>query len=122
MELTPYYDLEDALGVAQHHDAVSGTAKQHVANDYSKRLQRGLDRAAQFVVAKLRRVMLGNPGPNRDFVALADLAYCPLLNESICEVSEVRLALGLLASATHADELFDLSYSPCWLSARDAAG
>jgi len=29
------------MGVAQHHDAVSGTSKQHVANDYAKRLYHG---------------------------------------------------------------------------------
>jgi alpha-mannosidase len=27
------YELEDALGIVQHHDGVSGTSKQHVAND-----------------------------------------------------------------------------------------
>ena len=30
-----------AVGVAQHHDAVSGTSKQHVADDYAKRLAIG---------------------------------------------------------------------------------
>lgn len=30
-----------AMGVAQHHDAVSGTSKQHVADDYAKRLAIG---------------------------------------------------------------------------------
>jgi len=29
------------MGVAQHHDAVSGTAKQHVTFDYAKRLSHG---------------------------------------------------------------------------------
>lgn len=29
------------MAVAQHHDAVSGTEKQHVANDYAKRLATG---------------------------------------------------------------------------------
>lgn len=33
--------LADALAVAQHHDAVSGTEKQHVASDYAKRLSVG---------------------------------------------------------------------------------
>lgn len=33
--------LKKAMGVAQHHDAVSGTEKQHVANDYAKRLYIG---------------------------------------------------------------------------------
>uniref|UniRef100_H2Z3Z1 Alpha-mannosidase n=1 Tax=Ciona savignyi TaxID=51511 RepID=H2Z3Z1_CIOSA len=35
-----------AMGVAQHHDAVSGTSKQHVANDYAKRLYIGNHRVA----------------------------------------------------------------------------
>lgn len=29
------------MAVAQHHDAVSGTEKQHVANDYARRLAKG---------------------------------------------------------------------------------
>jgi lysosomal alpha-mannosidase len=33
------------MGLAQHHDAVSGTEKQHVANDYAQRLSDGIDRA-----------------------------------------------------------------------------
>lgn len=33
--------LADALAIAQHHDAVTGTEKQHVANDYAKRLAIG---------------------------------------------------------------------------------
>lgn len=32
---------EKAMAVAQHHDAVSGTEKQHVANDYARRLAKG---------------------------------------------------------------------------------
>lgn len=33
------------MGIAQHHDAVSGTEKQHVANDYAQRLSEGIDQA-----------------------------------------------------------------------------
>jgi alpha-mannosidase len=33
--------LADALALAQHHDAVSGTERQHVAADYAKRLYMG---------------------------------------------------------------------------------
>lgn len=33
--------LADALAIAQHHDAVTGTERQHVADDYTKRLSAG---------------------------------------------------------------------------------
>ena len=35
--------LRDAMSVAQHHDAVTGTEKQHVAYDYAKRLSLGAE-------------------------------------------------------------------------------
>lgn len=33
----------DNLGIVQHHDAVTGTARQHVADDYSRRLYNAMD-------------------------------------------------------------------------------
>jgi Alpha mannosidase middle domain len=33
--------LEEAISLAQHHDAVTGTAKQHVADDYNMRIAAG---------------------------------------------------------------------------------
>jgi hypothetical protein len=35
----------EAMGVAQHHDAVSGTEKQEVAFDYAQRLSIGINNA-----------------------------------------------------------------------------
>jgi len=35
--------LADALAIAQHHDAVSGTERQHVASDYALRLSLGYE-------------------------------------------------------------------------------
>jgi alpha-mannosidase len=83
-EEQPLHELDDALGVVQHHDAVSGTAKQHVADDYSKRVQAGMNTASDFVAEKLKTIML-----NASDTALTDLSYCQLLNETICDVSEV---------------------------------
>jgi hypothetical protein len=33
------------MGVMQDHDAISGTARQHVADDYVQRLSEGVDAA-----------------------------------------------------------------------------
>lgn len=38
-------DLKKAMAVLQHHDAVTGTAKQHVTDDYSERLDQGVEGA-----------------------------------------------------------------------------
>lgn len=36
------YDMLDTIGIIQHHDAVTGTAKQRVADDYNKRVHDAL--------------------------------------------------------------------------------
>jgi len=78
------FELEDAVGVVQHHDGVSGTAKQHVANDYSKRLQKGIDGVVAVTSEKLRRLFLG-VNATED---LKDLTLCQRLNETVCDVSQ----------------------------------
>jgi hypothetical protein len=80
-----FHELEDAVGVLQHHDGVSGTARQHVADDYANRVQGGLDRVETCTVRKLKRILLGANAS--DF--LTDLSYCQLLNETTCAVSQV---------------------------------
>ena len=80
-----FHELEDAVGVLQHHDGVSGTARQHVADDYANRVQDGLDRVETCTVRKLKRIFLGTNASN----FLTDLSYCQLLNETTCAVSQV---------------------------------
>eukprot|EP00584_Thalassiosira_punctigera_P024560 CAMPEP_0172549416 /NCGR_PEP_ID=MMETSP1067-20121228/18519_1 /TAXON_ID=265564 ORGANISM="Thalassiosira punctigera, Strain Tpunct2005C2" /NCGR_SAMPLE_ID=MMETSP1067 /ASSEMBLY_ACC=CAM_ASM_000444 /LENGTH=1149 /DNA_ID=CAMNT_0013336807 /DNA_START=119 /DNA_END=3568 /DNA_ORIENTATION=+ len=82
---SPLYSLDDAMGIAQHHDAVSGTSKQHVAYDYAKRITEGMNEANSFVTGWLRELLLD---PTSEMVELDDLSYCHLLNETICEVSQ----------------------------------
>lgn len=86
---SPLYKLDDAMGVAQHHDAVSGTSKQHVANDYAKRISSGICSATAFVTQAIRELLLNEDALNQGL--LEDLSYCHLLNETVCEVSQVSL-------------------------------
>mgnify|MGYP005983685083 CR=1 FL=1 len=41
--------LREAMGIMQHHDAITGTEKQHVADDYARILQEGINEC-QFIV------------------------------------------------------------------------
>eukprot|EP01116_Phalansterium_solitarium_P019911 TRINITY_DN5728_c0_g2_i1.p1 TRINITY_DN5728_c0_g2~~TRINITY_DN5728_c0_g2_i1.p1 ORF type:complete len:1012 (-),score=366.51 TRINITY_DN5728_c0_g2_i1:80-3115(-) len=71
--------LSQALGVAQHHDAVSGTEKQHVAYDYAERLQIGTD-ASNELVSSLIGTYINANGPN----GAPTFVDCPYLNISQC--------------------------------------
>jgi hypothetical protein len=37
--------IGEAIGLIQHHDGISGTERQHVADDYVQRLSQGIDAA-----------------------------------------------------------------------------
>ncbi len=83
--------LRESFAVAQHHDAVSGTEREHVARDYAMRLANGtcavsaalglskcvllcfwsFFTACTLVLAKMTE-------------SLSAWQFCPLLNETIC--------------------------------------
>ncbi|PON50481.1 Glucan biosynthesis, periplasmic [Trema orientale] len=83
--------LGDALAIAQHHDAVTGTEKQHVANDYAKRLSIGYKEAEQLVSSSL--ACLVEPASGRE-KPTTKFQQCPLLNVSYCPASEAHLSEG----------------------------
>jgi lysosomal alpha-mannosidase len=92
--------LRRTMGVMQHHDAVTGTEKQHVANDYSRLL--ALSMAAcgantksslnQFTTGKIPQPQLGKQRkaehPTRTENLEFNFASCPQLNISSCETTE----------------------------------
>ncbi|XP_074544747.1 lysosomal alpha-mannosidase [Halichoeres trimaculatus] len=70
--------MKKAMAVAQHHDAVSGTEKQHVANDYARRLAGGWQHC-QVLVSNSLATLSGSS---------AERIYCDNLNISVCPLSE----------------------------------
>uniref|UniRef100_A0A669QX83 Alpha-mannosidase n=1 Tax=Phasianus colchicus TaxID=9054 RepID=A0A669QX83_PHACC len=70
--------LRAAVAVMQHHDAVSGTERQHVANDYARQLAGGWA-ACQVLVANALSVLGGS---KESFV------FCEALNVSVCPITE----------------------------------
>ncbi|XP_027344930.1 alpha-mannosidase isoform X2 [Abrus precatorius] len=81
------FDLGDALGIAQHHDAVSGTAKQHTTNDYAKRLAIGASKTEAVVSSSLACLTSKKSGDRCSAPASA-FAQCQLLNISYCPLTE----------------------------------
>lgn len=51
--------MDEALGICQHHDAVSGTEKQHVNDDYLRILAKAENRITAVVQKLLSAVLYG---------------------------------------------------------------
>uniref|UniRef100_H2Z3Z4 Alpha-mannosidase n=2 Tax=Ciona savignyi TaxID=51511 RepID=H2Z3Z4_CIOSA len=88
--------LRAAMGVAQHHDAVSGTSKQHVANDYAKRLYIGNHRVAFKTFYNLVKNCLFLQGGRhcKDVISSvitegsSNLTFCDYMNITLCDFTQ----------------------------------
>ncbi|XP_049563066.1 lysosomal alpha-mannosidase isoform X1 [Orcinus orca] len=70
--------LNEAMAVLQHHDAVSGTSRQHVANDYARQLAEGWGPCEVLLSNALARLS----GSKEDFM------FCRKLNLSVCPLTQ----------------------------------
>lgn len=86
------------MGVMQHHDAVTGTEKQHVAEDYARLLDRAMNACSANTRDVLNQMTTGE-NPFNEQTVNADHDYvdsqydfqfdiCPALNISVCEKTE----------------------------------
>lgn len=78
--------LERAMGVVQHHDAVAGTEKQHVANDYTKRLWIGTNKCVNVINDSFTGILKKNFNVDNT----SPIYYCSLLNITECLAIENR--------------------------------
>ena len=70
--------LEEALAVASHHDAITGTSRQDVAFDYAQSLAIGVAQADGVISASLNTLL----GEYREW------RRCARLNETVCEFTQ----------------------------------
>eukprot|EP00884_Botryococcus_braunii_P017884 jgi/Botrbrau1/477/Bobra.110_2s0114.1 len=90
--------LEEAVALTQHHDSITGTEKQHVANDYHKRVAKGLAEAQEVVLEALGELIYPTSEegvPVDKEVGGPQLSHCPLLNASVCAASVAASRAGV---------------------------
>ncbi|XP_055684931.1 lysosomal alpha-mannosidase isoform X1 [Lutzomyia longipalpis] len=100
--------LSEVMGVLQHHDAITGTSKEHVTQDYTVQIYSALKAcsySAKIVLNQLTRRQTNTDKPPENEHGSArykdeatspeplftfDFDSCLLLNVSACEISETR--------------------------------
>ena len=87
------FELARAFGVAQHHDGISGTERQHVVDDYSKSLASGRHACQNFSTLALNE-LYGTP---------QEAIVCEYLNVTICNatVDALDFTIGIYSPASH---------------------
>ncbi|KAJ8946016.1 hypothetical protein NQ318_023263 [Aromia moschata] len=78
--------LREAMGIMQHHDAITGTERQHVASDYVRLLTRAVEYAEKPIGDIVGELLQGNKTEESDLKL--QLSSCLLSNISICNVSQ----------------------------------
>ncbi|XP_051165376.1 lysosomal alpha-mannosidase [Leptopilina boulardi] len=76
--------FREAMGIMQHHDAVTGTEKQHVANDYSRILSNSMRDGNKLSADALRNMMKKDENTEKK----VEFHSCLQLNISSCEHTE----------------------------------
>ncbi|XP_015589369.1 lysosomal alpha-mannosidase isoform X1 [Cephus cinctus] len=78
-------EFREAMGIMQHHDAVTGTEKQKVANDYARILYKNMYQGDDIVSSSLSKWILKNKNENSSPVQFHS---CLELNISSCTYTE----------------------------------
>ncbi|CAG2176880.1 unnamed protein product, partial [Oppiella nova] len=84
--------LREWQAVMQHHDAITGTEKQHVANNYALKLYKSIEKCQSVVEVAVRKLTLKQPAL-KDVTNLGELLFCQQLNVSACIHTEANHSL-----------------------------
>lgn len=83
--------LQEVLGIMQHHDAVTGTCKQYVSNDYTSMMAKAIQVAEESIVESYDRLWIKegfSPLSVNGGAGGGPVTFCNQLNSSICEVTQ----------------------------------
>ena len=87
--------MRRVMGVMQHHDAVTGTAKQAVTFDYQERLAQGFSECESVVNSAYKS--MAKEGDAAATAVVPEQEFCRLLNLTQCHVSESSPAFVVTA-------------------------
>ena len=120
----PLFKLERAMGVAQHHDAISGTAMQHVDADYIRILAEARAGAFASIAASTAAATGFSPpgGAGWALCELANVTHCPALEGGAATVLVVHNALGQADAAAPVRLAVGLPPGVASYAVTDAAG
>ena len=78
------YEL--AISLVQHHQGITGTSRQHVANDYATKLYKGRENCYESSKEEIKEL----------FDISKDFETCDFLNVTICNLSEPGFLFGVI--------------------------
>ena len=87
----PFFALSSAVGLANHHDAITGTSKQHVAYDYIRILDKARTDAEKLAALAINHFLFHTTNTNEMKIDNSNINdnehvhMCRYFNESICE-------------------------------------
>ncbi|GLV45785.1 Lysosomal alpha-mannosidase II [Carabus blaptoides fortunei] len=92
--------LREAMGVMQHHDAITGTEKQHVADDYARIISEALDSASVGTTAALRKLQ-EIPEVNMHSCLLMNISQCYWTDDDFGNLMSITVYNPLSRPVSH---------------------
>ncbi|KDR11229.1 lysosomal alpha-mannosidase isoform X2 [Zootermopsis nevadensis] len=78
--------MREAMGIMQHHDAVTGTERQKVASDYARVLFEGFEECGIIAQAAINKLIANKKQSEVSRVDAVPIKSCLLLNISQCDI------------------------------------